>query len=113
MKYLPLLVLGLLATPAFADDVSLKAGPLPDETAVVGNTVVDLVCTVQSDASLSGCRVSEGARRVSAQDRDTALDMVNGKGHMAGHVQAGSTVHLKITIDDATRRRPTPFLFAQ
>ena len=113
MKHLPLLVLGLLATPAFADDVSLKAGPLPAETAIAGNTVVDLVCTVQSDASLNGCRLAEDTRKVSAQDRDTALGLVNGKGHMAGHVQAGSTVHLKITIDDATRRRPTPFLFAR
>ena len=30
MKYLPLLVCGLLVTPAFADDVNVKATPIPN-----------------------------------------------------------------------------------
>ena len=36
MKYLPLLVLGLLATPAFADDVNVKATAIPNLYAPVG-----------------------------------------------------------------------------
>jgi hypothetical protein len=86
MKYLPLLVLGLFATPAFADDVNVKAMPLPNATAT--KPPIALSCLIQPDASLNDCRLADGVK-ASKTDEDAAIGMVNGKGHVAGAFTAG------------------------
>ncbi len=108
MKALPLLALVLLATPAFADDVGVPVKPLGKATTVNSNGVVGLVCTVQSDASLNHCQVDEGYS-TSAQDSVTAIGLINGKGNVAGHVVAGSPVHLVVSLG-FYRQRTTSLL---
>ncbi len=61
MKYLPLLVLGLVATPAFADDPTVRAMPIPNESTAMpwhdavclanGNLMVKQTCS-QNDPKL-------------------------------------------------------------
>ncbi len=95
MKYLPLLAVGLLATPAFADDVNIQAKPLPNATATIDS--VTLSCLVQSDASLNDCQLADGAK-VSKKDEDDAIDRVNGKGHVAGAFVAGQRTKVTVVL---------------
>ncbi len=98
MKVLPLLALGLLATPAFADDVNVAARPLQNETAIRYTTSVQLSCLIQLDASLNDCRLADGAK-ASKQDADTAAAQINGKGHVAGAFVAGYRTQVKVTLN--------------
>ena len=49
MKYLPLLVFGLLATPAFADDVNVKPEPIPNVFAAKGSSPIVCHYALNSD----------------------------------------------------------------
>lgn len=98
MKYLPLLALGLLATPAFADDVNVQAKPLANETAIPFTVAVDLSCMIGTDASLNDCKLADGAK-VSKPDEDTAVAQINGKGHVAGPFVAGYRTHVKVILN--------------
>jgi len=110
MKYRPLLALGLLATPAFADDVNVKVQPLANETAISGTVDVDLICTIQYDASLNACKLADGAK-VSNKDEDTAITQVNGKSHVPGPFVAGVQAQVKVWGRACRNRAPmTPFL---
>lgn len=98
MKYLPLLVVGLLAAPglanpAFADEINASVQPLPNATVTL--VKVDLSCTVQPDASLNDCHLADGAK-ASKHDEETAINWINGTGHMNGAFVAGSRT--KITV---------------
>jgi len=95
MKYLPLLALGLLATPAFADDVNVPFKPLPNATATIDK--VTLSCLVRSDASLGDCRLADGAK-ASKKDQDAAIGVVNGKGHFAGAFVAGQRANVTVVL---------------
>jgi len=95
MKYLPLLALGLLAAPAFADDISASAGPLPNATTIV--TAVPLSCEIQADASLNNCQLADGAK-VSKADEAEAIGQVDGKGHVAGAFVAGKRAHVVVRL---------------
>jgi len=95
MKYLPLLVLGLLATPAFADDVDVPAKPLPNET--VTSTPIALSCLIQPDASLNDCRLADG-EKVPKKDEAAAIDIVNGKGHVTGMFVAGDRTRVRVIL---------------
>ena len=71
MKYLPLLALGLLAAPAFADDVNVKAMPIPNEIAPVGPA--SILCHLTGDLMIDGARwVGNSFRR--AQTGTTQYD---------------------------------------
>ncbi len=144
MKYLPLLALGLLATPAFADDtvakavpipnestvtpwrdalclatgdlmvkqtcsqnapklvlvddVNIKAQPLANEMAIPGRIAVNLICQVQSDASVNACKVADGDKS-SGHDVAAAVEAANGKIHVTGAFAAGTTTRLKIILN--------------
>ena len=98
MKYLPLLVIGLLATPAFADDVNVRAKPLPNETAISGTVAVDLTCLIESDASLKDCRLADGAT-ATKHDEDAAVTFINAKGHVTGAFVAGYRTTVKVTLN--------------
>ena len=95
MKYLPLLALGLLATSAFADDVSVLAKPLSNATAAIDK--VTLSCLVQSDASLGDCRLADG-EKASKTDADAAIGVVSGKGHFAGAFVAGQRANVTVVL---------------
>ena len=95
MKYLPLLVLGLIATPAFADDVGVPVKPLANATATIDK--VTLSCLVQSDASLNDCRPAEGSK-ASKKDEEAAIGVVNGKGHFAGAFVAGQRANVTVVL---------------
>ena len=95
MRYLPLLALGLLATPAFADDVSVPAKPLLNATATINK--VTLSCLVQSDASLGDCRLADG-EKASKKDEDAAIGVVDGKGHFAGAFVAGQRTNVTVVL---------------
>ena len=146
MKYLPLLVLGLIAGPAFADDANVKAVPipnettttapmdalclatgnlmvkqtcalndpklvlvdnvnvtpqlLPNETAIPGRVSVNLICLVQSDASVNACKVADGDKS-SSHNVEAAIEAANGKIHVTGAFVAGNAAHLKVTLNAA------------
>jgi hypothetical protein len=143
MKYLPLLVLGLVATPAFADDPTVRAMPIPNEstampwhdavclangnlmvkqtcsqndpklilvddvsvpvkplaneTAIPGTVDVDLICTVQYDASLNDCKLADGVK-VSKKDEDTAISQIDGKSRVREPFRAGVQVQEKVVL---------------
>ena len=97
MKYLPLLAIGLLATPAFADNVNVGVKPLPNATATI--TSVPLSCEIQADASLNNCQLADGAK-VSKKDEADAIGQVNGKGHVTGAFVAGKRTHLTVKLRD-------------
>ncbi len=61
MKYLPLLALGLLATPAFADDTFVRAVPIPNFTATMRPT--DTLCLVKGDMMVKDDVCSQNARQ--------------------------------------------------
>lgn len=105
MKYLPLLAFGLLATPAFADEIIASAKPLPNATVTI--TSVSLSCEIQPDASLNHCRLADGAT-ASKKDQDMAIGMINGKGHVAGAFVAGSYTRLKVVVRDSGRMTLLP-----
>ena len=103
MKILPLLassllLAGLLAAPAFADDVNVKARPLPNETAIPGTVAVNLICTIQMDASVNNCKVADGDK-ASQFDAASAVAAANGKMHVAGAFVAGYPTHLKVVLN--------------
>ena len=95
MKYLPLLVLGLLAAPAFADDVNVPVTPLPNDMMMA--TPVALSCLIQPDASLSDCRLADGAK-ASKADQDAAIAHATFNIRMAGAFTAGNRTRLTILV---------------
>jgi len=97
MKPLFLLALALLATPAFADDVNVKAQPLPNERAIKGTVAVNLICLVQTDASVSDCKVAEEDKPSDRQAAD-AIAAAN-KIHMTGAFKAGQTTRIKVVLN--------------
>ena len=106
MKYLSLLALGLLAMPAFADDVNVPVKPLANETAIPGAVAVDLTCLIQDDASLTDCKLADGAK-ASPPDANAAIAHVNGKVHMTGAFVAGQRTYISVALHSG---KPLPLL---
>ncbi len=79
------------------DDVSVAAKPLPNETAIPGTIAVNLICLVQSDASVNACKVADGDKS-SGRDVAAAIAATNGKMHVTGAFAAGTTARLKIVL---------------
>ncbi len=105
MKYLPLLAIGLLATPTFADEINASVKPLPNVTAAI--TWVPLSCEIQADASLNNCQLEDGAK-VSKKDEADAIGLVDGKGHVTGAFVAGKRTRLTVKLAKGNGGRLLP-----
>jgi hypothetical protein len=84
MKYLPLLVLGLMAAPAFADDLTARVMPIPNETTATART--DALCLATADVMVKKTCALNDPKLVLVDDVNVPVKPLSNETAIAGAV---------------------------